>query len=523
MTCLDAALEYIKRGFRVFPVHGILSGKCTCQTWRDQQAREKNEPTSPCPTPGKHPRFANWQGEATIDPEKIRKWFTGKLRGSNVGIATGATSGIFVLDVDLKSGGEESLASLIDKHGRLPNTLQAVTGSGGHHYYFTHPGVTVKNGVAIRPGIDIRGDGGLVVAAPSMHMSGRQYDWDGMDSFDASIMPAPDWLFSLMTEQRRAEPAKVTPISNVVPDGQRNDTLFRLACSLRGKGLGRAAILAALKEENRERCSPPLNDQELQTITASASKYEQGGVYSDEVYGDEVSVKIPIDEVSIADLNRSALFSGRLRFESVWRRGANTFARIHNGREQREIRWGCDAELLSFSKSQSVLMGAGVLIPSPRKGDIRPKWESAVRLILLLADTDRVDTGDAIVLETEERLVRTFTSAGKPVATEERQMATFMAALANYRRNPAALDAAPPCVFVAEGQAWVHVPTWRAWMSTPQGYNRLYMVRELHDGLAAVGFTSAANVVRRADGSRYQLDLWCGDIPDCLVDNEAAD
>jgi hypothetical protein len=168
-------------------------------------------------------------------------------------------------------------------------------------------------------------------------------------------------------------------------------------------------------------------------------------------------------------------------------------------------------------------MGAGVLIPSPRKGDIRGKWETVVQLILALADQDRVDTGDAVVLETQERLARTFAEAGKPVATEERQMAFIMATLTNYRRNPACIEKAPPSVFVAEGCAWVHVPSWRAWMSTPQGYNRLYLVRELHDGLAAVGFRSAPNVVRRADGERYQLDLWRGDIPECLVDNEVVE
>jgi len=502
---LASALWYGKNHIPVFPLHSIVGGKCSC-----------GKPD--CDSPGKHPLTQHGFKDATTDEKQIGEWWRSHP-DANIGIPTGAATGWLVVDIDPRNGGPEDRSDFIEQFGPIPKTAEVITGSGGRHLPFRYTGGPVPKTLA--KGIDLKGDGGYIVAPPSRQASGRRYQVDGVDGAKAflNIADAPPWLLERIArpEKMRADPGETASIGTAIPEGQRNETLFRLACSLRAKGLSEAAILAALKEENRIRCSLPLSEREVETIAGSAGKYEQG--YPADVF----RVEIPKHEASIADLNRSVLFSGRLRFEAIWRRGSNTFARIDNGRETREVRWGCDAELLSFSKSQSVLMSAGVLIPSPRKGDIRSSWESAIQLILLLADSDRVDTGDAMVLEVEEQLARTFTAAGKPVATKDGEMASIMGQIANYRRNPAADGKAPPCVFVAEGQAWVHVPTWRAWMSTPQGYNRLYTVRELHDGLASVGFTSSPRLVRRVGGERYQLDLWCGAIPNCLVEDESCE
>ncbi|MCL4850046.1 MAG: bifunctional DNA primase/polymerase, partial [Bryobacteraceae bacterium] len=265
-----AALQYAKRGFHVIPLHGIRDGKCTCQSWRDSGRK------GPCATPGKHPRFRNWPERATTDAAEIERWFIRDFAAANVGIATGAASGLFVLDVDPKNGGEESLDSLVAKHGRLPDTLQAITGSGGRHYYFQHPQKPVPNEVSIQRGLDIRGDGGQVVAAPSMHISGRGYEWDGIDGFNAPILPAPGWLLALVF--RKEEPArtrggKVVSIGKAVPEGQRNATLTRLAGVARRKGSSAAAIAAYLQVENRERCRPPLPEAEVRRIAESVCRY----------------------------------------------------------------------------------------------------------------------------------------------------------------------------------------------------------------------------------------------------------
>lgn len=80
----------------------------------------------------------------------------------------------------------------------MPDTLEAVTGSRGRRFDFQHPGVTVPNMVGLLPGIDARGDGGLVVAPPSIHVSGNHYFWDGMDGLESEIAAAPAWLLEII-------------------------------------------------------------------------------------------------------------------------------------------------------------------------------------------------------------------------------------------------------------------------------------------------------------------------------------
>jgi hypothetical protein len=104
-----------------------------------------------------------------------------------------------VIDVDPAGGGTESLDHVQSRMGSLPVTLTAATGGGGRHLFFTHPGdVEVRNtagrlpGITeALPGVDLRGDGGYVVAAPSRHRSGRTYTWTDPDVRPA---PIPGWL-----------------------------------------------------------------------------------------------------------------------------------------------------------------------------------------------------------------------------------------------------------------------------------------------------------------------------------------
>ena len=162
---LDAALAYAGKGWLVFPCFEVKpDGTCTC-----------GDPTC-IKNAGKHPRV-RWGAMATTDPIKIRGWWRRWPR-SNIAIACGAKSGIWVFDIDPAKGGIAALASLEAANGRLPTTLMVSTGGHGWHYYFAWPtdGRVIPNSSdALGPGLDVRGEGGYVIAPPSNHISGRCY------------------------------------------------------------------------------------------------------------------------------------------------------------------------------------------------------------------------------------------------------------------------------------------------------------------------------------------------------------
>lgn len=124
----------------------------------------------------KRPLITKWPDLATPDPATLREWWQ-MWPNANIGVATGPKSGIFVLDVD----GPEGQASLeqLKSETDWPNTLAALTGSGGFHFYFRwddeHP---LRNSAKrLAAGLDIRGEGGYVAAPPSIHPNGRRYEW----------------------------------------------------------------------------------------------------------------------------------------------------------------------------------------------------------------------------------------------------------------------------------------------------------------------------------------------------------
>ena len=135
---------------------------------------------------------------ATTDPDTITSWFTGLYRDHGVGIATGPESGIFVLDVD----DYEAYRDLERAHEPLPDTLTNLTGSGGMHFLFRYPtdGRTVRNnaGTRLGAGLDVRGDGGQIVAPPTVHPNGKRYEWDAGQGDD--IVDAPEWLLELVCD-----------------------------------------------------------------------------------------------------------------------------------------------------------------------------------------------------------------------------------------------------------------------------------------------------------------------------------
>ncbi|MGN1025953.1 MAG: phage/plasmid primase, P4 family, partial [Faecousia sp.] len=189
-------------------------------------------------------------------------------------------TGLVALDVDTRHGGEDSLAMLMDEFDILPDTITATTGGGGKHYIFKYTEeLCLKNVVGFRDGLDIRTQGGMIVAAPSIHHSGNQYAWDsGKSPFDMQAADMPAWLVEeirkvgtkFTVRKKAADPAPRKKIS----EGGRNNHLTSLAGALRRKGIGEEGIIATLRAENRDRLDPPLDDETVVAIAKSITRYQ---------------------------------------------------------------------------------------------------------------------------------------------------------------------------------------------------------------------------------------------------------
>jgi hypothetical protein len=218
VTPAQAARLYTERGWRVVPI----------------------------PPGEKYPKhLSNWQDKATTDVDVIDRWWPeGSCNG--IGIATGVGTGMFVLDVDPGHGGDDTLADLEHEHGTLPDTIEVLTGGGGRHIYFLLPeGVTIANDQSGRlgPGLDIRGNGGQVVAPPTIHPNGRAYEWEALSSpFDGTeVADPPAWLVELLTvdttppEPRRRTTSGHTKLAGDRP-GDRYEAETQWADLLAGDG-----------------------------------------------------------------------------------------------------------------------------------------------------------------------------------------------------------------------------------------------------------------------------------------------
>jgi P4 family phage/plasmid primase-like protien len=207
---LDAALSYCRRGWSVIPLKP-RDKRPTIDSWQPYQLRLATE-------------------------EEISKWWHQNPK-ANIGLVAGAISGFFVVDAD----GPEAVQTL-SKSG-LPPTPAVQTSPGKRHYYSRHPGFPIPNAVRIAPGLDIRGDGGYVVAPPSTHPSGSSYQWlPFLSPDDVDLADPPQWLLELIQKQKVAKPQMGEPdwvvrLLKGVPEGQRDDAAIRLCGHWLAKGL----------------------------------------------------------------------------------------------------------------------------------------------------------------------------------------------------------------------------------------------------------------------------------------------
>ena len=248
MSMMDEAIKYAEMGLAVFPV------------------RQNKAPYTP-----------HGCKDAKKDLRAIKAWWK-RYPDANIGIATGSISGgIVVIDIDIDEDkgvyGDESLREWESEHGELPETWRAITGRGGYHIYYRSD-EKIKNATNLYPGIDIRGEGGYVVAPPSIHQNGNYYQWE-YDPDDTDLHFADQQVMEFIKGSNNESHKEKFKLPDRIKSGERNDTLFRYGCSLQAKGYSDEEILNKLEDANT-RCDVPLQDDELTTIYNSVIEKEKG-------------------------------------------------------------------------------------------------------------------------------------------------------------------------------------------------------------------------------------------------------
>jgi hypothetical protein len=256
---LDAAIAYANHGWPVFP----------------------------CAPGTKIPQIRGGHGhlDATVDVAQIRVWWS-RYPNANIGMPTGPKSGVVVVDVDLRSGGDVTLEDLQSRHGRLPDTLTCRSGGGGTHYYFVDDPAFVNGNAKLGPGIDSKGNGGFVLLAPSLHKSGNAYAWldtDGPDAPDGQQpAPLPEWMKGTIAP--RLAPGATGNLNfdstlvqmkadgSPVAQGNRNGSLTSLVGQWIREGHRTYIELLGLALKWNQTCLPPLAVREVERTVQSVCK-----------------------------------------------------------------------------------------------------------------------------------------------------------------------------------------------------------------------------------------------------------
>lgn len=262
----EYALKYAQLGLEVFLVHYANNGRCSCQK-------------ESCQHIAKHPMTQNGFKDATTDENQINEWWT-KYPQANIGIRTGQASDLFVLDIDERNGGMESFENLIIQVPGLLNLEPVITGGNGLHYYFSlqkgWPTEKCVNGIKGFHGIDFKGEGGYVVAPPSIHQSSNPYSFsDEVKTLQRPHLPSE--LLPILHGAKN-QTGGHQDLSAKIPEGKRNPTLFQLAQTWHYQSDNADKILNQLRSENQRRCVPPLADPELQEITKNVKKYSSASM-----------------------------------------------------------------------------------------------------------------------------------------------------------------------------------------------------------------------------------------------------
>lgn len=231
MSAVEVIPAYAAAGLPVLPLHAMRAGTCTCRR-------------ADCHSPAKHPLTAHGKDDATTDLGQIAEWLA-RWPGCNWGVRP--PIGVVVLDVDPRNGGDVELQQLVQRHGDLPPTLTARTGSGGLHHWLSYNGPTRGRLCA---GVDIKSSSGYLVAPPSVHACGGTYEW--ADQRPAAY--APRWVRNLLNppvprySTPRREEGRVEHLVRFVlasAEGERNSRLYWACCRAVENGADVQALIDA--------------------------------------------------------------------------------------------------------------------------------------------------------------------------------------------------------------------------------------------------------------------------------------
>lgn len=220
---VDMLTSYTDAGLGVLPLHSLREdGSCSC-----------GKPD--CHSPAKHPITHHGKDDATTDVGQIAEWLAA-YPGCNWGIRPAL--GVVVLDVDVRSDGPATLDALQARHGALPPTLTARTGSGGLHLWFSYSGPTRGK---LGQGIDVKTHSGYLVAPPSVHACGGTYEWTDM----RPAAYAPQWVKDILNPpvRRYVNRGNNSNIDGLVKfvttatEGERNARLYWAACRAHEAGI----------------------------------------------------------------------------------------------------------------------------------------------------------------------------------------------------------------------------------------------------------------------------------------------
>ena len=240
---------------------------------------------------GKNPIWSDWTHKGISDKKTASETFNNHIY--NMGILTGKDKGILVFDVDSHDGidGLGELKKLETVYGKLPETWSTLTGSGGYHFYFKYPDIDTNikgranffiddTGKRIS-GIDMRSDGNQVLAEPSIHPdTGKKYEWEiGCSPDDLELASLPDrWIEYILKCNGQSNERNITNfiLPDVIQNGDRDNTLWKYAASLRAKKTKALDLINRVRSANVNLCKQPLSDKEIDNIINQVMKYPEG-------------------------------------------------------------------------------------------------------------------------------------------------------------------------------------------------------------------------------------------------------